>query len=598
VAGDKVTVIDATGKSVSATSDANGNYAISLSGLTAPFLIAAVDPTGVNPTLFSVVDGLPTGSTTPVVANVTTLTSAVAALLTQSGNPLDLSTATGVSTQVNASAVAAAKTVLRNVLTPILSANGLSVASFDPVAEVFTANQTGADAVIDAVHVVAAPAGGSELISTAAPSSAISLNQSTTASTPLAAPPVSATYLSTLTTQLRQCLSGSSTACSQVIDAKYLEHGYTTFAAAHTALGTSGTVLGTPQTLEFITTASGTLQALVALPYTTAGGATGTSVTVAQQLPGGAWDLIGDQQPFDVTITSFLARRQFLDTADAPYGRYEAGIDIDIPVGVAGSSNPSNLTYASVTGPGITGTAYLMHRNAVGSNILGLTSHFYTALPPLGLTTFSNTSLYRWSWQALPGATATYVPASNALGYYPPTPISATAVPQFASYTVTFYDATGAVIQQPFTVINPSPIQGAAAGAGVAWQSLSTDSQNAVMSPTGTQAAAQATVSLSWSTLINNQALAAPVSRAQILTYPGTGATSSIEVDAWWVSPGGINDSGQYTATFTAGLDQNGVQQCTSSCSFDALQAGAMRTVELSWTVGKLTYYNLWKYID
>lgn len=90
VTGANITVIDMKGNTVTTTSDTSGDYSISLTGLTAPLLVIATDPTGVHPALASVVETIPTGTTAPVVGNVTTLTTAVAALLTNSGNALDL----------------------------------------------------------------------------------------------------------------------------------------------------------------------------------------------------------------------------------------------------------------------------------------------------------------------------------------------------------------------------------------------------------------------------------------------------------------------------------------------------------------------------
>ncbi|HTR11285.1 MAG TPA: cell wall anchor protein, partial [Paraburkholderia sp.] len=52
--GANITLLDATGKRATATSDSNGNYSISITGLTAPFLIVATDPSGVNATMYSV----------------------------------------------------------------------------------------------------------------------------------------------------------------------------------------------------------------------------------------------------------------------------------------------------------------------------------------------------------------------------------------------------------------------------------------------------------------------------------------------------------------------------------------------------------------
>ncbi|MDR5738020.1 hypothetical protein [Caballeronia sp. LZ016] len=351
----------------------------------------------------------------------------------------------------------------------------------------------GADAVIDAVQVVPAPTGGSQIISSASPSSGIPLNQSTSVSSPLVAPPALASYLSQVMTALTQCLGGSSSACTQAIDADYKENGFATFATAHPKLVASGVTIGTPQTLEFFTGTGGVQEALVSIPYTTTGGVAGTEVTVVQKTSGGAWDIIGNQQQYNASIWSYLSRWQFLDSTDAPASRYESGLNISIPVG---GVNPSNLASASVTGPGIIGTLYLVPRAAAGNSTLALTSTAQASVPTGGMTSTSNTNLYRWSWQATPGATATYTPPNGRRGFYASSPVDLSTVPQFATYTVTFYDSTGAQIGQPMSVVNTTPPISAASGTGVAWQTLATSVQNSVLSPTGGLAGAQSSVGL------------------------------------------------------------------------------------------------------
>jgi hypothetical protein len=589
VANANVTVIDVNGNSATATSSSSGTYTVSLAGLTAPFMVVATDPSGANSTLVSVVSRLPSGTSAPVVANVTTLTTAVASLLTTSGNPLDLSASGSLKSLVTPSSVSSAVATLDSALAPILSANGLS-ATFDPIGTAFTPNQTGADAVIDSVQIVPNPTGGTELVSSANPSAGIPLAQGTSVSTPLAAPPAPANYLSSLISTLSQCLSASSTSCS-AIDASYLENGFTTFAAAHPSLAASGATLGMPHTIKFFTGTNGKQQALIALPYTL-NGANGEDVTVAQETGSDTWDIIGNQEQYNVTITSYVSRRTFVDSIDAPFSRYESGLGITIPAGAAGTPNPANLAAASVTGPGINGTAYLLPRSGTGNSTLALTSQALTSVPTGGATTSSNTSLYRWSWLSQPGATSTFTPGTNSLGFYTPQPITVSSVPQFATYTVTFYDASGNQLGST-SVMNITPTAAATAGVFVPWQTLTPATLSAALSPSGSLAGAQTSISLSWSNLINNQNVAPLVAKAQI-----QGATSSTEVDGWWVGPTPFSANGLYTESVTAGVAQNNVQQCTSACQFPALQAGAGRLAELFFTIGKTAYYNDWKYAD
>jgi hypothetical protein len=49
-------------------------------------------------------------------------------------------------------------------------------------------------------------------------------------------------------------------------------------------------------------------------------------------------------------------------------------------------------------------------------------------------------------------------------------------------------------------------------------------------------------------------------------------SSSGSEVDGWWTGPASFAASGQYSATVTAGVDQNGAQECTTTaCPFPAL---------------------------
>ncbi|TKC87756.1 hypothetical protein FAZ69_15855 [Trinickia terrae] len=602
LAGATVTVTGANGVSVTTTTDASGNYSVSIAGLTAPFVIVATDPTGAHSALVSVVASLPSNSSAPVVANVTTLTSAVAALLTSSGNPLELVSSTKLSALVTTSTVQGAVSKLNTLIAPILSANGISSSAFDPIGGAFAANQTGADAVIDAVTLTTDASGGCQLVSSANSGNGVSLSSNTNVNTitPLSAPPVAVSVFATLTTELSQCLAGTSSACSQAIDASYLDNGFTSFTAAHTALASTGVTVGLPQPLQFFTTSGGTQKALVIVPYKTSSGGRGFELTTVQQLSSGSWDIIGNQQPFNVTITSFLARRQFVDSTDQPFSRFESGIAIRIPAGAAGTPNPASLAAASVTGPGINGTVFLVPRNGTGNDLLALTSTAQSSAPTGNATTSSNTNLYRWSWQSMLGASSTFVPGTSNLGFYTPSPIDVSTVSPFATYTVTFFDSTGTQIGSAFSVVNPTVAFPSSSGFFTPWPSLTPDTIANVLTPGGSESGAQATADLAWSTVFGGFAVnfGPLVTKAQVLGVPGTAASSTAAVEGWVKAPASFSSTGQYSATVTAGVDQSGTQECTSSCSFPALQSGGSRSVELYWPAGVASFYDIWTVRD
>jgi hypothetical protein len=612
--GANVTLIDATGKNATATSTSNGNYSIPLAGLTAPFLIVATDPSGVNAPLYSVTASVPTGSSTPLVANVTPLTTAVAAELTSDGNPLDLTSPTTLAAQVTPTAVSNAVTTLNTLLAQILSADGVSGSSFNPISTTFTPNQTGPDAVIDSVVVSTSPSGGTQIASIAAPGTAVSLNSATTSSsaTQIAAPAIQANYLQSLVTELSSCLSGTTSACSSAIDTHYLENGYSStnggFQTFHPDISAAGSTITGVKTLAYWEAGLSPFgisnpAALVRILYTNAAGQQNFALTVVQQTQAATtttpavWDIIGNQQAYDVTIDSFVTQRQFLDSADATGSRYESGLNISIPVNSAAPVNPSNVGSVNVTGPGLpAGGVWLEPRSATGNDTLALASRTVTSAPTTATTSSSNTTLYRWSWQALPSDASTFaftVTTSEA-GYYAPTALTAQTLPSaLATYSVTFYNATGAAINSsPVTVLNSTTPLSANAAAGVAWQTLGNDVISSFLNPSSTLAGAQTSAAIDWSGLVNG------VNIAPLLTGVEIQDNSTTEVDGWWKGSPTAGSNGQFTETVTAGVAQNGTQTCTTACPFPALQTGGSRLVELNWGADGVSYYNIWKYND
>ncbi|MGY6164140.1 carboxypeptidase-like regulatory domain-containing protein [Paraburkholderia strydomiana] len=586
ISGANVTITDATGKNVTATSDINGNYQVPLAGLTAPFIIFAADGSGIDAPLASVVASVSTGSSAPVIANVTTLTTAVAALVTESGNPFELSDSKKLSSLVTPSTVAGAVKTLNTALSGLLSANNVDSKSFDPIATPFSADQTGADAVIDAVQVVPATgsSGGLQLISNANPNSTANLvlNTSASVTAPLPVPPMTGNLLGTMFAALTQCLAGSSASCSQAVDSNYRENGFTSFANAHPSLTAPGVSLRVPKILEFIPGTSGK-QALIALPYTSSGGASGFEYTVAQQIANG-WNIIGNQQQYDVTVQSFIQRRITLDKDVWPsnVSRYESGIQFNIRLGSAGTPNPASLASASVTGPGITGTIYYVLPAQAGTNLMSIARAPQAAIPTGGLTSNTQAQGHRWSWQTLPGTTVAFQPSAQNLGQkYEAQPIDVSTVPEYATYTVTFYDASGAKIGQT-SVINPTPNIAASNGPNIPWQTASNDTVNSVLSPNGSQAGILQSANVFWSNLVNGANVAPLVTQAELTSQ---GSAAGDNVVGLWTGPATFAQSGLYAGTISAGVDQTGTQTCSPACPYPALTSGITRNFDL------LSYY-------
>jgi hypothetical protein len=590
-----VTVIDVNGKSVSTTSGANGTYSVSITGLTAPFLITAVDPSGASGNLYSVAATVPTGTTAPVIANVTPLTTAVTALLTQSGNPLDLTASGSLASTVNQTAISAAVTRLNTALGTILSANGLSASSFDPIGGTFTPNQTGADAVIDSVAVTPSNSGtGLQLTSLADPNQPIPLNSSTAAPTVLQSPPYPVNYLASLLTALSQCMAGNASGCSTAIDANYRNEGLS-FAQRHTLIGT-GTTLTGAKTLAFLP--AGTLPnisnpaALVYFLVTDADGTPNFASDIVQRLPNGTWDIIGNQEQYTIYIASFVGQKQFTDAADANNGRFESGLTIQIPQAVTVSGVLTPVGSALVQGAGINGGSLYMLNTASG---LGKSSYELT-IPATALTapwtgcstcaqSNSTTDQYKWSWTSLSGGTSTFSPNGNPS--YTPQPIDVSAVPQYSVYTVTLYDTTGTQIGQAQKVINIAPNVTAAAAAAVKWQTLGSDVISNFLTPGGSLAGAQTSLNLDWSVSANSQNTALPNFTEGIGAV--TVATAADPEEAY--SHGfSVTPTATGTNTYSATVTAN------SGLTTEALTLEVQRYVKLGWQADGLYYSNQWVY--
>lgn len=594
IVGATVTLTDATGAQTTATSNLQGAYTVSVKGMTAPFLIVATDATGVNLPLFSVLASLPSG-TAPAVANVTTLTTAIAAMLTASGKPTDLASTTALA-KVTLPSVQLATITLDQILANLLTQNGIPLSGFNPINAAFTPDHTGADAVIDTVSLLTAANGGLSLASNAAPATSVALNTQTTQSVTLAAPPAAANYLEPLASLLTNCAANGTlnTTCSPAIDSAFLENGSTDLAVAHNSQDSvfKGAVFGSPKTLAFFTR-SGKQQALVQLPVTLASGSTIVLYTFAQQLAspvttaGGVqlgWDLIGNQSQFSVSINSQIQRRTFLDSRLNDVNRYESGLTISIPT----ASNPGVYS-ASVTGPGLAAPIWLMPRNASGASTLGLSDGNLNSAPVSPATTSSNTQLYRWSWQSLSSTANFTVPASS--GYYAATSIDASKVPIYSTYLVTLYDQNGGQLGQS-VVINPGSPLNAAAGSSVAWPTLLPDFVTQFLSPTGSLAGEQYAMSVSWSSLVNGQNFAYPVTSVQIQSSTGT-----VAIDGFSVGAPNNTTVGQYQTTVSAGVNSNGVQTCTN-CPFPPLTSGTSRLVQLGGGQNGIAYFDVTNYND
>jgi len=596
--GATITVLDANGNTATATSSANGSYSVSISGLTTPFLITATDPSGASTTLYSVVASTNTVSGAPVIANVTPLTTAVSALLTQSGNPGDLA---GNPSAITSSAITTAENTLDAAIAPILSANGVA-ANFDPLGTAFTPNQTGADAVIDSVAVTPSSTGsGYQITSLANPDAAIQLNSSTTVSTALAVPSQPANYLASLQTSLSSCMAGTTSACSTAVDPSYLDNGNSTIQASDAGMFATGTTLVGIKTLAFLP--AGTLPAvtnpgaLIDFIYTDASGNQNFVTDVVQKTANG-WDVIGNQEQYDLAIASFVGRLQYTDSADTANSRYESGLNIQIPKGI--TINGDVVISAVVQGPGIPASGVILMSGlsgTVGNNLLFTSA---AASEPIyncssspcsttGQTVAPNggiTSEYKWDWGGLNGNSIT----SPGTPDYAAQPETLSSIPQYSAYTVTFYDGNGTQVGTPQTVLNTAPIAAAASGKNVPWQTLGSDIIADFLTAGGpdTAVTGAVTASVDWTV---PQGASYPNPSLALRTLSAEQFTSGVEsyraqpnsaVSA--ATPSGSGTS--YTETLSGIVDEISRSTLPDSTAY----------VQLGWQTAGGYYTNTWQY--
>lgn len=601
LANAKVAVIDAKGNTATATSDANGSYTVALSGLTAPLLVTANDPAGISLPLYSIVASTATGSTAPIVANVTPLTTAVTAQLTSDGNPGGLASSATLA-GVTSAAVSISVTKLNAVLSVILAAKGLDAGSFDPIGGAFTPNQTGADAVIEAITITQSTTGsGLQLSSVADPNTAFQLNQGASSTAILAVPPQPANYLATLVAQLGQCLAGSASACSTAIDSGYLSQGFSTFQARHPGLAATGSKLTGVKTVTFLK--PNTLPnitgnaALVYFLFTDATGAVNFASDIVQQLPNGSWDIVGNQEQFNLYIASFLGRKQFLNATDAGNGRFESGLDIRIPATFTVGGTTTTVTSASVQGPGLPASGvYLTSIDPQINPRLtfptpALTSPF-VANGPVPRPDIGMSTQYKWSWASLSGGSSSYAP--NGLAEYASQPADVSSIAQYGIYTVTMYDSTGTVIGTPQKVLNVGPNVAAAAGIHAPWQTLNSATVASYLTAGTTGpgcVSANTPATVTWTNPTSApaypnlwSAFASSFPRSVVNGVPSA-LESSLAINS---SAPTTNSDGSLSSTIANAL---GGLTATASCG--AVKA---QQVQLGWQAGGLYYSNAWQF--
>lgn len=526
-----VTAVDVNGKTVTTQAGVSGAYTLDVTGLAQPVALVATDPGGQVGPFVSVLASTPAAGQS-ATANVTTLTTAVSALLTPGGNPLELAIPANLSAEVTPAKVQSATQVLDTYLTHFLSAAGVSnPAAFDPIGAPFSANHAGADAVIDMFRIVAQ--GSATYLTFIGATSAqgnvdLTLNaQQSPGSVPQPPVPEAAATvaslnagLASLVADMQACVAagGTGAACN-VVDPGYMDNGYARISQYDANLQSATVVFGTPSIVETVgipnaTGGQGATGALIGIPYALTAPAQGqpqaypytlyTTVQPSVRTRYG-WDIVGNQLPFDISATSRATYRNFHDSFVNSTGSHDASFfDAGVTLGVnLGGPGGRNIDAAHVTGPGLPSAGlWLVHSTVTGDGSLAIMAKQPSSQPAPGTTTGSNTNEYRWSWATLPGGAFT----PPAKGFWSTGKLDG-SLPLYGAYTFTLYDATGAALGT-YSVFNPTPLIDAQAGLNAygqgndaahpqgAWPVLGADVAAGFLSATGAYAGAQAALNV------------------------------------------------------------------------------------------------------
>jgi hypothetical protein len=365
LSGAAVTIVDATGATAAtATADAQGNYAAAFdpAHFSAPYVITATGDVGdASTTLVSVE---PSPGTANV--NVTPVTNAIAATLSSSGNPLDLSThITAERANITVAAVANAEQAFRQMLAANMSAVGLDATTYNLVSGAFDAK---ADALLDNVQVDVMPDGEVRMVSSGGiagddfgnsatmppPALALVLPKGTlpsaadASSLPVATVTVAASAFDGIAAAWTSCYALAASTrptadlCHQSVTANYKNDGNDfngDFGAALADTGNDGMQFEAPEIVRQL--AADKVQLRLSAERTD--GRIVSFVTVAVNGSTG-WLLTGNQRDYYTYVNGFAAQRVSVNTPAST--RFETGLNLFV-------RSDAGVSSAVVTGPGL-----------------------------------------------------------------------------------------------------------------------------------------------------------------------------------------------------------------------------------------------------
>jgi hypothetical protein len=156
IVGGTVLITDATGKTASATTNAQGYYRVEVTGFKAPFVAKVTAPGGKVYHSLNVKEVVRNGF---ITINISGLTDVVASDVAKAGGKSGAADLTPAIVSANGAAMTASIKKLQDQLAAVIRDAGIDPATFDPIAVPFKADHTGYDKVLDNVVVTIQPDG-------------------------------------------------------------------------------------------------------------------------------------------------------------------------------------------------------------------------------------------------------------------------------------------------------------------------------------------------------------------------------------------------------------------------------------------------------
>jgi hypothetical protein len=556
LSGATITIIDSTGKSVTATAGADGSYTANVTGFTAPLLVTATGASGDSVRKYiALVDTAPAAGTS-AIANVTPLTNALAALASSDGlSPEEFAKDLTKLQNLDKAKLARALTNLQAALSAVLADAGLP-AKFDPTKTPFQADRTsGGDVLLDTIKVsqssngvaftnVRIAIGSTEAGSTAT----ITLTGATTVPpTPLAAPTVAAADVKALdawTTQVNACLALAPAArvtlaanvytfngaCAAIpaVTSSYKRNGYNLSQVwgPRFAFIPQGAVAALPEILTFAKNDAGDDIAFIRLAYNSATGG-GVYNEVARKI-NGSWKIDGNQRDFDADTTVALIRTTDVSTNGMAIGAIAGYADSGKNVGKFSSyqsrlffrfnqagPNAATVYAVRVKGPGLplAGVVIAKSSGCGTSNYLALYSND-GSFPSSSILMPTTTTGNGWTMDVKNFGTGytgtdfynqnrginsgTGLPSTSTTSSIAPVALDVSAIPEFARYTWEVFTGSGTTASSTFSsriVVKPLP---ASFGGKQPWAELTADALEYAQPTVVSKAGSLAGGAVSW----------------------------------------------------------------------------------------------------